>query len=106
VFRKRKSRLKRFEELFPESLEFVARSMARRTRVLGVARNDSREFQEPLAGEFRRTFEEHNLGLPLEVALQKLASAYLLDVHFFVPRFCCKSGPVAIWPRSSTSWPT
>jgi tight adherence protein B len=44
-----------------------------------------REFQEPLAGEFRRTFEEHNLGLPLEVALQKLALRVpSLDVHFFV----------------------
>jgi tight adherence protein B len=44
-----------------------------------------REFQEPLAGEFRRTFEEHNLGLPLEVALQKLGTRIpLLDVHFFV----------------------
>jgi tight adherence protein B len=44
-----------------------------------------REFQEPLSGEFRRTFEEHNLGLPLDVALQKLAKRVpSLDVHFFV----------------------
>jgi tight adherence protein B len=44
-----------------------------------------REFQEPVSGEFRRTFEEHNLGLPLEVALQKLAKRVpSLDVHFFV----------------------
>jgi tight adherence protein B len=44
-----------------------------------------REFQEPVAGEFRRTFEEHNLGLPIEIALQKLATRVpSLDVHFFV----------------------
>jgi len=44
-----------------------------------------REFQEPLAGEFRRAFDEHNLGLPLEVALEKLSKRVpLLDVHFFV----------------------
>ena len=44
-----------------------------------------REFQEPVSGEFRRTFEEHNLGLPLDVALQKLATRVpSLDVHFFV----------------------
>jgi tight adherence protein B len=44
-----------------------------------------REFQEPLAGEFRRTFEEHNLGLPLDVALQSFSKRVpLLDVHFFV----------------------
>jgi tight adherence protein B len=44
-----------------------------------------REFQEPLAGEFRRTFDEHTLGLPLEQALLKLAKRVpLLDTHFFV----------------------
>ena len=44
-----------------------------------------REFSEPLAGEFRRTFEEQNLGLPLEIVLQKLAKRVpSLDVHFFV----------------------
>ena len=44
-----------------------------------------REFAEPVSGEFRRTFEEHNLGLPIEVALQSLAKRVpSLDVHFFV----------------------
>jgi len=43
------------------------------------------EFDEPLAGEFRRTFDEQNLGLPLDVALEKLAGRIpLLDVQFFV----------------------
>jgi len=85
VMRKKKARLRRFEELFPDSLEFVARSM-RAGHAFSVALEMiHREFQEPLAGEFRRTFEEHNLGLPLEVALQKLAKRVpSLDVHFFV----------------------
>jgi tight adherence protein B len=44
-----------------------------------------REFPEPVSGEFRRTFEEHNLGLPLETALLKLSQRVpSLDVHFFV----------------------
>jgi tight adherence protein B len=44
-----------------------------------------RDFNEPLAGEFRRTFDEHNLGLPLDVALQNLATRVpLLDVSFFI----------------------
>ena len=44
-----------------------------------------REFPDPLAGEFKRTFEEHNLGLPLDVALQGLSNRIpLLDAHFFV----------------------
>ncbi len=75
----------RFEELFPDSLEFVARSM-RAGHAFSVSfEMIHREFQEPLAGEFRRTFEEHNLGLPLDVALQKLAQRVpSLDVHFFI----------------------
>ncbi|MEO7145148.1 MAG: type II secretion system F family protein [Bryobacteraceae bacterium] len=85
VSKKRTARMRRFEELFPDSLEFVSRSM-RAGHAFSVSLEMlHREFQEPLAGEFRRTFEEHNLGLPLEVALQKLAKRVpSLDVHFFV----------------------
>jgi len=85
VIRKRKARLRRFEELFPDSLEFVSRSMRAGHAFSVSLEMIHREFQEPLAGEFRRTFEEHNLGLPLDVALQKLAKRVpSLDVHFFV----------------------
>jgi tight adherence protein B len=85
VWTKRKARLKRFEELFPETLEFVSRSMRAGHAFSVSLEMIHREFQEPIAGEFRRTFEEHNLGLPIEVALQKLATRVpSLDVHFFV----------------------
>lgn len=85
VIRKRNARMRRFEELFPDSLEFVARSMRAGHAFSVSLEMIQREFQEPLAGEFRRTFEEHNLGLPLDVALQKLAQRVpSLDVHFFV----------------------
>jgi tight adherence protein B len=85
VMRKRSARMRRFEELFPDSLEFVARSMRAGHAFSVSLEMIHREFQEPLAGEFRRTFEEHNLGLPLDVALQKLAKRIpSLDVHFFV----------------------
>jgi tight adherence protein B len=85
VMRKRSARMRRFEEQFPDSLEFVARSMRAGHAFSVSLEMIHREFQEPLAGEFRRTFEEHNLGLPLDVALQKLAKRVpSLDVHFFV----------------------
>jgi tight adherence protein B len=85
VVRKRRARMRRFEELFPDSLEFVSRSMRAGHAFSVSLEMIHREFQEPLAGEFRRTFEEHNLGLPLDVALQKLAKRVpSLDVHFFV----------------------
>lgn len=85
VLRKRGQRLHKFEEQFPESLEFVARSMRAGHAFSVSLEMIFREFQEPLAGEFKRTFEEHNLGLPLDTALEKLAKRVpLLDVQFFV----------------------
>lgn len=85
VMRKRTQRLHKFEEQFPESLEFVARSMRAGHAFSVSLEMIHREFQEPLAGEFRRTFEEHNLGMPLDLSLQKLAKRVpSLDVHFFV----------------------
>ncbi len=85
VRRAKKLRLRRFEELFPDSLEFVSRSMRAGHAFSVSLEMIHREFQEPLAGEFRRTFDEHNLGLPLDFALQKLAKRVpSLDVHFFV----------------------
>jgi len=85
VLRKRRARMRKFEEQFPDSLEFVSRSMRAGHAFSVSLEMIHREFQEPLAGEFRRTFEEHNLGLPLDVALQKLAKRVpSLDVHFFV----------------------
>jgi tight adherence protein B len=85
VMRKGKARLKKFEEQFPDSLEFVARSMRAGHAFSVSLEMIHREFSEPLAGEFRRTFDEQNLGLPLDIALQNLARRVpLLEVHFFV----------------------
>ena len=85
VVRKGKGRMKKFEEQFPDSLEFVARSMRAGHAFSVSLEMIHREFSEPLAGEFRRTFDEQNLGLPLENALQNLAKRVpLLEVHFFV----------------------
>ena len=85
VFFRRKTRLRKFEALFPDALEFISRSMRAGHAFSVSLEMIHREFQEPLSGEFRRTFEEHNLGLPIEVALQKLDTRVpSLDVHFFV----------------------
>jgi len=85
IWQKRTKRLGKIEEQFPEALEFVARAM-RAGHAFSVSLEMLyKEFSEPLSSEFRRTFEEQNLGLPLEVALEKLGKRVpLIDVHFFV----------------------
>ncbi len=81
----RKGRLHKFEAVFPETLEFISRSMRAGHAFSVSLEMIHREFPEPISGEFRRTFEEHNLGLPLDTALQKLAVRVpSLDCHFFV----------------------
>jgi tight adherence protein B len=81
----RKRRLHAFEGIFPDTLEFISRSMRAGHAFSVSLEMIHREFPEPLSGEFRRTFEEHNLGLPLDVALQGLSKRVpSLDVHFFV----------------------
>jgi tight adherence protein B len=85
VWMKRRTRLKHFEEIFPDTLEFIGRSMRAGHAFSVSLEMIHREFPEPVAGEFRRTFEEHNLGLPIEFALQKLGKRVpSIDVHFFV----------------------
>jgi tight adherence protein B len=83
--RRRAKRIARFEEQFPDALEFVSRSM-RAGHAFSVSLEMlHQEFADPLASEFRRTFDEQNLGLPLEAALEKLGQRMpMLDVHFFV----------------------
>ncbi len=63
VTRKRKVRLHKFEELFPETLEFVSRSMRAGHAFSVSLEMIHREFPEPISGEFRRTFEEQQLRI-------------------------------------------
>ncbi len=85
ILRVRRDRLRKFEEMFPEGLEFLARSMRAGHAFTVALELIHAEFREPLSGEFRRVFDEQNLGLPLEVAFQKFAERVpLMDVRFFV----------------------
>ena len=93
VWFQRRGRLRRFEAIFPETLEFISRSMRAGHAFSVSLEMIYREFAEPVSGEFRRTFEEANLGLPIEVALQGLAKR--VPSHWtyisLCPRCCCKS---------------
>jgi tight adherence protein B len=81
----RKKRLAAFEEQFPEALDFLARAM-RAGHAFSIALEMlSEESPQPLGQEFRKVFNEQNLGLPIETALQNLSNRVpLLDVSFFV----------------------
>ena len=81
---KRKKRLNTLEEQFPESLDFLARSM-RAGHAFSISLEMlGEEMDDPLGQEFRALFNEQNLGAPIDIALRNFALRVpLLDVRFF-----------------------
>jgi tight adherence protein B len=84
VRHKRKKRLDALEEQFPESLDFLARSM-RAGHAFSISLEMlGEEMADPLGQEFRTLFNEQNLGAPLDVALNNFTTRVpLLDCRFF-----------------------
>lgn len=82
---KRRRRLKKFEETFPEALDLLGRAVRAGHAFTTGLEMISKECAEPLAGEFRTAFEEQNFGLPLRDALLNLCERVpIIDVQFFV----------------------
>ena len=82
---KRRRRLRKFEESFPQALDLLGRAVRAGHAFTTGLEMIAKESSEPLAGEFRATFEEQNFGLPLRDALLNMAERVpLIDVRFFV----------------------
>ena len=85
VRRKARLRVRQFEEQFPDCLEFISRSMRAGHAFSVSLEMVHKEFSDPLASEFRRTFEEQNLGQPLDIVLKKMSRRMpSMDTQFFV----------------------
>ncbi len=85
LMRRRARRLREFEEQLPEALDFIARAL-RAGHAFSVSLEMlAVESGEPVRSEFRRVFQEQNLGAPLDAVLRGLAERVpLIDVKFFV----------------------
>lgn len=82
---KRSRRLGKFEEHFPEALDLLGRAVRAGHAFTTGLEMIGKESSEPVAGEFRATFEEQNFGLPLRDALLNMTERVpLVDVRFFV----------------------
>ena len=81
---RRKRRLKKFAAQLPEALELVARALRAGHSLASGFRLVASEMSEPIGGEFNRVFEEQNLGIPFEEALEGLSERVPnLDLKFF-----------------------
>src|SRR5580698_1651982 len=81
----RQKRLQQFEERFPEALDLLGRAVRAGHAFTTGLEMIAKESAEPIASEFRTTFEEQNFGLPLRDALLNMTERIpSIDVRFFV----------------------
>src|SRR5580692_11726235 len=82
---RRTKRFQKFEELFPEAIDTLARAVRAGHAFTTALELIANELTEPVASEFRKLFEEQKFGLPVRDALMNLAERMpLVDVKFFV----------------------
>ena len=82
---RRSSRLKRFEEQFPEALDLLSRAIKAGHAFQTAMGMVADELPEPVGPEFKKSFDQQNFGLPLREALNGMAERVaILDVRFFV----------------------
>lgn len=81
---KRKRRLNKFAAQLPEALELISRALRAGHSLAAGFNLVGQEMSAPISVEFNRTFEEQNLGMPLEEALGNLCDRIPnLDLKFF-----------------------
>src|SRR5579871_304611 len=82
---KRQKRFAKFEELFPDAIDTLARAVRAGHAFTTALEMITNEISEPIAGEFRQLFEEQKFGMPVRDALLNLADRVpSVDVKFFV----------------------
>ncbi|HEY0321884.1 MAG TPA: type II secretion system F family protein [Pyrinomonadaceae bacterium] len=85
VFWMRKKRFDKFLEHLPDALELMSRALSAGHAFSEALHMVSTEMPEPIATEFRKTYEEQNLGLSLKLALENLTQRIpLLDLRLCV----------------------
>jgi tight adherence protein B len=82
---KRSSRMKRFEEQFPEALDLLSRAIRAGHAFQTAMGMCADELPAPVGVEFRKSFDQQNFGLPLKDTLLEMTERVpILDVKFFV----------------------
>jgi tight adherence protein B len=85
VRRRKTKRLEAFEEHFPEAIDLLGRAIRAGHAFSTGLQMVAEESPEPLAGEFRRVFEEQKFGLAIEASLLAMADRIdLVDMRIFV----------------------
>lgn len=82
---RRNKRFEKFEELFPEAIDTLARAVRAGHAFTTAIEMITDEVAEPVSSEFRQLYEEQKFGMPVRDALINLTERMpLVDVKFFV----------------------
>jgi tight adherence protein B len=85
VSRKRKQRLRAFNAQLPDTLDLLSRSLSVGHAFSEALHQVASEMPDPIAAEFRITFEEQKLGLSIKMALDRMTERVpLLDLRLCV----------------------
>ena len=85
VMSKRRKRMKRFLQLLPDALDLMARGLSAGHAFTEALQMVATEMPEPISSEFRKTYDEQNLGLSLKLALDNLVQRIpILDLRMCV----------------------
>ena len=85
VWWKRKKRFDEFLYHLPDALDLISRALSAGHAFSEALHMVSMEMPEPIATEFRKTYEEQNLGLSVKLALENLTQRIpLLDLRMCV----------------------
>lgn len=83
MFRRRR-RFRQFAKQLPDALELISRALRAGHSLASGFSLVSEEMRAPINKEFQRVFEEQNLGIPLETALDNMTERIPnLDLRFF-----------------------
>lgn len=81
---RRRRRFRQFAKQLPDALELVSRALRAGHSLASGFNLIAGEMRDPIAKEFNRVFEESNLGVPMEEALENLTDRIPnLDLRFF-----------------------
>jgi tight adherence protein B len=81
---RRKRRFKKFAKQLPDALELISRALRAGHSLASGFNLVAEEMTAPISTEFRKAFEEQNLGIPLDQALDGMTERMPnLDLRFF-----------------------
>lgn len=78
-------RIRTFEEQFPEGIDLVTRALRAGHAFSSALAMVADEGPQPVAGEFKKLYDEQNFGMPLPDAMRAFAARIpVIDAKFFV----------------------